>query len=82
MNTLRLALLSLIVAGCTTNEQGKKIVDAEAVKNAALLACLIAPSTAQVIKLYTDNKHVDTTEQAARLLCAAASPFIVPEVSK
>lgn len=79
MNTFKILALAscIIVAGCTTNETGKQIVDAESVKNAALLACLIAPTSAEIIKLYTENKKVETTEQAVNILCRAATPFLI-----
>lgn len=77
-NTLAIATVLVLVA-CTTNEQGKRVIDYEKVRAAALATCVIAPTAAQIAQLYTDNKDVKTTEQAVALLCAAALPVIVPE---
>lgn len=80
MNVIKLFIGTVLIVGaCTTAPDGRKIVDAEKVKNYALLACLIAPTSAQIIQLYTDNKNIETTEQAVEILCKAAAPVIVQE---
>ncbi len=45
-----------------------------------MLTCALAPTAAQIVQLYTDNKDVKTTDQAVALICAAALPIVKTEI--
>jgi hypothetical protein len=71
-----LAAIALCLSACQTNDAGKTGLDPEKVRLAVLLTCALAPTAADIAKLYTENKAVKTTEQATALLCAAALPIV------
>lgn len=61
-------LLCLALTGCVTTSVTPETIDK--VQNAALIACMLAPTAGEIAALYTDDKNVATTTQAANILCA------------
>ncbi len=76
MNRLALLAIALSLAACSTTDTGKTSLDPEKVRLAVMLTCALAPTAADIVRLYTENRAVQTTEQATALLCAAALPIV------
>lgn len=81
MKRLIILAAAFALAACQTNDAGKTSVDPEKVRVAVMLTCALAPSVAEIAKLYTENKAVKTAEQATALLCAAALPIVKVSVT-